>query len=172
MTTPTPDPDRLVASGGFCAPSAPLYSNFLDLGPTPEELVRSRDALAAWFGGIGQECLAMAAQLNTTPEARLLLADNAARIVLATYKESPVERSLPKLSAPRGGIHFLPPPDITSPEWQRAQARRKRRERLSRLAEPFRRAKAARRRLSDARAVWRGTKEALSEAEIDNLRDY
>lgn len=172
---PTPDPDKVLASGGLCAPTAPFYEAWhLPQHPSPEALAHATEALGVWFNAAEQEGLVAGAALDTDDDARQQLIEGCARVALEAYlNQPPIRLSLPRLSAPRGGIHFITPPDITSPEWrQRAQARLKRRERLSRIAAPFRRARAARGRLRDARAVWRGTKTAFTDAEVDALADY
>lgn len=101
-------------------------------------------------------------------------ARQAARVAILAYQRTPVEDSLPRISAPRGGISYLPPPGagprLPLPRWRRAAL--KARSALGAPARVHRRVEAARGRLRDARAVWRGEKDALSEAEQEALSDY
>lgn len=170
----------LTATGGHCAPVAPTYQ-FGHAGPDEKRLKEAVHAARSWIneGGshfqvsIDPDVLTAA---NTDEEARLLIAETIARRAIDAYTRPPtLAELLPPISAPRGGIHYPTPPTgawgppPTAPTGMRLKIA----ELTGAIRRERQRAKATRKRLADARAVWQGRKDAYTEAEIDSmLEDY
>lgn len=163
----------LAAEGGVCAPLAPRYDVFsIGIPEDSPRLVRAVRELGLWLRQGGSELARKAIELNATEANVDEFARQAARVAILAYQRTPVEDLLPKISAPRGGISYLTPPDFGRPVSRRARARARWRRSTEKVRRPYRRFVAARGRLADARAVWRGEKDALTEAEQEALSEY
>lgn len=166
------------SQGGICAPISPHYDLFRLAEPEPDQqaLAAASVALAVWLRAPGgQELVDRTRMLNAEADVETLakaLADHAVTTYLADVARRPIERSLPKVSAPHGKINFVVPGYEYQASSRLAIARSKARSRVQKALGPYRRLKAAQARLSDARAVWRGEKDALTDAEQEALSDY
>lgn len=149
--------EPLANQGGTCAPPSP----FFDLRPPLDQLRLERAAKAG-----RDRMMGLGHPLPAEDEAV-----DIARAILTEYQIIRLADTIPPLSAPRGAIKFLTPgpykPPTRADVW-RAKVKRRR----ERIVAPFRRMAAARKRLSDARAVWHGTKDAYSDAEIEKLSEW
>lgn len=176
MTTEPPIPplvdEPLIGAGGLCAPMAtgrwdifeiaadlPDPAILLDIGPVVRgkvmDLADVRSLVNAKM--LGQEDRAFLFDAVTGIAVTEYLAARARR---------PVHLSFPTVTAPRGGIRYL------DPNAPRPKAPSKARRALSSARQSVRRFRDARARLADAGAVWRGTKTAHTDAELEALSEY
>lgn len=171
--------EPLVISGGACAPiDAPVDENgrYLNpvydvfrVGPDPERVERMRRAIMAEakhvVGALGlpeapNGCSYLGEHVPTIGGLLSRMAEG----ILVEFDRFSVEDALPKISAPRGGIRYLDP-NVD------AAMRARKPSRLERVRQTRRQFVAWRKRVADARAVYRGTKDAYTESEWEDAHD-
>lgn len=155
-------------AGGVFAPLSPRYEPFV---AHPVSYAEAE----AIEGAIRRGLDLAEPPLSLAGDERDMLAGHLRRdavAALAALRRSPIESLLPKISAPRGGIRYAVPADFGPPsrvELARLRARywwAKRRP-VSFYRAQRARVRDARRRWADARAVWRGDKDAATTEEDD-----